>query len=184
VRSKLSEELNVTEDDLTSIVLHQLRATKNNKLTQTQEAQFEEDELEEYFIIERDSGEPSSEGRLTHPAKLQEVSPELDEQFKTFLKALKKAKPEVMSDKRKRDEIYTTVMGNVLTAKLAQYPTTVEEDEALLKKSDIAKRHRMAIEVRLGEKRLVQEAIALVQGEEEPVASNGGKGGKKTKREA
>ncbi|KAF2823201.1 SET domain-containing protein RMS1 [Ophiobolus disseminans] len=127
------------------------------------ETEFDEEELEEYFIIERDSGEPDGEGRLTYTAELREISPELEEQLKTFLKALKKARPDSFADKRKRGEICIAAITQALTAKLEQYPTSAQEDEALLKKGDLSKRHRMAIEVRLGEKKLLQEGVALMQ---------------------
>jgi SET domain-containing protein 6 len=80
------------------------------------------------------------------------------------LKALKKTNPETFADKRKRDEISSASILQALTAKLAQYPTSTQEDKALLKKDGISKRHRMAIEVRLGEKELLHEAVALLQG--------------------
>jgi SET domain-containing protein 6 len=85
--------------------------------------------------------------------------------MKAFLKALKKSNPSIFADKRKRDEICNAAAAQALTAKLEQYPTSVEEDEALLKQANLAKRHRMAIEVRLGEKMLLREAIALMRGE-------------------
>jgi SET domain-containing protein 6 len=128
----------------------------------SQESQLDEDELEEFFIVERDSGAPDEEGRLTEEAVLREVSPELEEQLKALLKALKKSKPE-LADKRKRDETFNSVVAKALADKMAEYPTTREEDEALLRKSDLASRHRMAVEVRLGEKILLQEAIELVK---------------------
>lgn len=124
---------------------------------------MDEDELEEYFIVERDSGEPDSEGRLVYPAELREIPPELDEQLKTVLKMLKKAKPDAFADKRKREDICNAAILQALTAKIGQYPTTAQEDEALLKKNDISKRHRMAVEVRLGEKMLLQEVIDLLK---------------------
>jgi SET domain-containing protein 6 len=114
---------------------------------------------------------------LTYPAELRDVSPELDEQVNMILKMLKKNRPDAIPEKRKRDEIYTTLVGKALATKLAQYPTSVEEDEKLLLNEGIGKRRRMAIEVRLGEKRLLQEALALVKdGEGEERA------GKKAKR--
>ena len=137
-------------------------------------------ELEEFFIIERDSGEPSSHGTLTQPAALREVSPELEEQFKTFLKVLTKR-----DSKRKRsDAVYNTVVGKALKARLAQYPTSIEHDEALLSRDDLAKRHRMAVEVGLGEKRLLQEALALIHADANDAHEdkNGGRGSKKAKR--
>jgi SET domain-containing protein 6 len=120
--------------------------------------------MEDYFIIERDSGVPDEQGRLTYPAKLREVSQELEEQIKDFLKVAKRVNASLIPEKRKRDILCDTVIVEALEKKLAQYPTTVLEDVALLKKADLSKRYRMAIEVRLGEKRLLQEAIALVRG--------------------
>jgi SET domain-containing protein 6 len=135
--------------------------------------------LEEYFIIERDSGEPDSEGRLVYPARFREMPPELDEQLKTFLKALKKSKPDAFADKRKRDDICNAAIAQALAAKLEQYPTSTQEDEALLKTEGLSKRHRMAIEVRLGEKVLLQEATASMQestaAEEEPSSERAAK---------
>jgi SET domain-containing protein 6 len=120
--------------------------------------------MEDYFIIERDSGVPDEQGQLTYPAKLREVSQELKEQIKGFLKVAKSVNASLIPEKRKRDILCDTVIVEALEEKLAQYPTTVLEDVALLKKADLSKRYRMAIEVRLGEKRLLQEAIALVRG--------------------
>jgi SET domain-containing protein 6 len=131
-------------------------------LIKSQESQRDREDLEESFIIERDSGEPDSEGRLVHDAKLREISPELDEQIKSLLKTLKKSKPQAFADKRKRDDILNAAVAKALTAKMGQYSTSIQQDKALLKKDSLAKRHRMAVEVRLGEKLLLQEAIALV----------------------
>ncbi|OAK94480.1 SET domain-containing protein RMS1 [Phaeosphaeriaceae sp. SRC1lsM3a] len=147
VRSAVAQQLNLAEDVLEGI-----------------EAEMDEDEVEEYFIIERDSGEPDSEGRLVYPAQLREISPELDEQLKTLLKALKKSRPEVFADKRKREDICNAAVLQALKVKLGQYPTTAQEDEGLLKKEGLSKRNSMAVEVRLGEKILLQEGIDLIKG--------------------
>ncbi|KAJ8112560.1 hypothetical protein OPT61_g5096 [Boeremia exigua] len=120
------------------------------------------------FIIERDSGAPDEEGRLTEDAKMNEF-PELEEELKEALKTIKKHKPDVVADKRKRDTIVNTVLTQVLTEKLAEYPTSIQDDRALLKDSNIANRHRMAIEVRLGEKVLLEEALAMVMARAEAV---------------
>ncbi|KAG9189920.1 N-lysine methyltransferase SETD6 [Alternaria panax] len=146
------------------------------------EAKLEEnEELEEYFIIERDSGEPNSEGQLTYSAQLRAISPELEEQLKVVLKALKKHNPKHNPEKRKREDIFNTVITKALTAKMARYPTSIEEDNKLLKGNDLEKRRRMAIEVRLGEKKLLHEAIALLQGGQE---ESDQQAGKKSKRKA
>ncbi|ROT34588.1 SET domain-containing protein RMS1 [Sodiomyces alkalinus F11] len=127
------------------------------------QSQMDEDEIEDSFIIERDSGDPDSEGRLTETPVLREISSELDEQIKSFLKALKKLDASRIPDKRKRDDIRNAVVAKVLDARLAQYPTTAQNDEALLARDDLPHRHRMAVHVRLGEKKLLQEAIDLLQ---------------------
>ncbi|KAF2034318.1 SET domain-containing protein RMS1 [Setomelanomma holmii] len=163
VASALAQRLNITESQLPKL-----------------------EDMEDYFIIERDSGDPDSEGRLTFEYKLREISPELDEQLTTFLKALKKSKPDAFLDKRQRVEIYSAAIKQALAAKLAQYPTTISANEALLKKADMSKRHRMAVEVRLGEKTLLQEAIALVDGEAgaKEEEEDGGPATKKVKTKA
>ncbi|KAF1828859.1 SET domain-containing protein [Decorospora gaudefroyi] len=144
VRLALGKELDVSDDELVKV----------------QEMLQEKEDLEEYFILERDSGEPDAQGRLTYEPQLRDTSPELEEQVKLFLKALKKSHS---ADKRKRDEVHHDVVARALRAKLREYPTTMEEDEALLLKDDLGKRHRMAVEVRLGEKILLREALGLVQ---------------------
>ncbi len=71
--------------------------------------------------------------------------------------------PELISDKAARDEASQSITNKVLVAKLDAYPTSIEFDEDLLKRQDVPKRVRMAVEVRLGEKVLLQEAINLVE---------------------
>ncbi|RAQ98997.1 set domain-containing protein rms1 [Stemphylium lycopersici] len=164
VRTALGEELELSKE-----VIQEIEADVEKKM---------DSELEEFFIIERDSGDPSSYGTLEQLAVLREISPELDEQLKLFLKAVRKRDP-----KRKRDDgIFNTVVERALKARLAQYPTSVEDDEALLSKDNIGKRHRMAVEVRLGEKRVLQEALVLVQGGNNTVHGGEERAGKRTKR--
>lgn len=56
---------------------------------------------------------------------------------------------------------FAEIMTKVIPARLEQYATTVEQDEELLRKSETSGRLRMAVEVRLGEKKLLQEARAV-----------------------
>lgn len=79
------------------------------------------------------------------------------------LKIIKKQKPEAVVDKRKRDEIANTVVLQVLAEKLLDYPTSIEEDRAALQKPDLTNRQRMAVEVRLGEKVLLEEALTMLK---------------------
>ena len=62
-----------------------------------------------------------------------------------------------------RSKLETETVGHVLVTLLRlrerEYTTTLEEDEAQLKTENLPHRARLAIEVRLGEKRLLREAI-------------------------
>jgi hypothetical protein len=53
------------------------------------------------------------------------------------------------------------VLTDVLGAKMAKYEASIQEDGELLK-TDLPTRKRMAIEVRLGEKRIIQKALDRV----------------------
>jgi SET domain-containing protein 6 len=105
---------------------------------------------------------PDEQGRLNYPPKLRKVSEELEEQIRVFFEVIKKVDANLVPNKRERDEVCNTAIAEALKTRLAQYSTTVREDRALLRRENLGKRYRMAIEVRLGEKRLLQEAIALV----------------------
>jgi SET domain-containing protein 6 len=111
--------------------------------------------------------------------ELHEISQELDEQLRILLKALKKSNPDAFVDKRKRDEICNATVSAALSAKLRQYTTSLQDDEALLKKDDLTRRHKMALQVRVGEKKLLQEAITLMQGDTATAQECNGERGKK-----
>ncbi|KAK2043155.1 SET domain-containing protein [Colletotrichum somersetense] len=144
VQSSLNEHLQLTDEVWKQVAEH-----------------VDPEDLEDVFVLERESGEPDSEGRLTTPAKVQEVSAELEEQLKGILKAIKKVRADLIPDKRKRDEVYQRVVISTLQKLLAQYPTTAEEDEAMLASGNLTSRQKMAVEVRLGEKRLIKEALQV-----------------------
>lgn len=124
--------------------------------------EIDADEESDPFIIERDSGAPNEEGRLVEEAKMNDF-PELEEELKDALKVIKKHRPDVITHKKQRDGIVNAVIIAVLTNKLAEYPTSIREDRAMLKKSDITNRTRMAIEMRLGEKILLEEALTMLK---------------------
>jgi Rubisco LSMT substrate-binding len=54
------------------------------------------------------------------------------------------------------------VVLEVLSKRMQEYDTSMEEDESFLQNPDIGKRQTMAIEVRLGEKKNLQKAIDRV----------------------
>ncbi|OLN88998.1 Ribosomal lysine N-methyltransferase 4 [Colletotrichum chlorophyti] len=165
VQAVLNEQLKLTDDVWKQLVsgrlchMHARTLYTDISGKKIKEEHVDPEDLEDVFVLERESGEPDSEGRLTTPAKVQEISAELDEQLKGVLKAIKKVKGDLIPDKRKRDEIYDRVVTLALQRLLAQYPTTAEEDEILLASGHLTPRQKMAVEVRLGEKRLLKEAL-------------------------
>lgn len=75
----------------------------------------------------------------------------------------------LIRDKRKRDEVRQAVLAGTILAVESRYPTTIAEDELLLQQTHLGKRRRMAIQVRIGEKRLLEE------GQDIPVNPVGGR---------
>ncbi|KAH0537842.1 hypothetical protein FGG08_005455 [Glutinoglossum americanum] len=57
------------------------------------------------------------------------------------------------------------VLRRILEARLKEYPTKLEDDEMLLRDGGLSLRRKMAIEVRLGEKRVLKEAWLEIEGD-------------------
>lgn len=138
--------------------------------------------MEDTFVLERESPEVNSDGTFSGPAVLEGLPADMMEQVKVFLKAVKKVYPDAISDKRKRDEVTHGALARILPVLESRYPTSAVDDERLLEQGGLTKRAGMAIEVRLGEKKLLQEAKALISGLSEggPDTANGAN--KKQKR--
>ncbi|KAF9771541.1 hypothetical protein IL306_010804 [Fusarium sp. DS 682] len=149
-------------------------------LEQIRGALEEDEEFEDTFVLERETGEVNSDGTFAEPARFESMPEDLQEQLKTFLKSVKKAQPDAIPDKRKRDEIHQAVLAKTLEALLARYPTSIAEDETLLKQG-LNQRTRMAVVVRLGEKKLLQEAIAAFSGDVEMTMEDESGPAKRTK---
>lgn len=62
-----------------------------------------------------------------------------------------------------RSKLATTTVGQVLAiileSRTKDYPTTIEEDQAILKAGNLTNRHTMAVQVRLGEKLVLEKAV-------------------------
>ncbi|KAF4970855.1 hypothetical protein FSARC_2221 [Fusarium sarcochroum] len=159
-----------TNFGISSKVLEQLRNTLE-----------EEEEFEDTFVLERETGEVNSDGTFAGPARFETMPEDLQEQLKTFLKGVKKAHPDAIPDKRKRDEIHQAVLAKTLEALASRYPTNVSEDELLLKDPGVHPRVRMAVTVRVGEKKLLQEAIDASSGDVEMTMDDESGPAKRTK---
>lgn len=125
--------------------------------------EMDEEELEDTFVLDRESGEPNPDGTFSTPAKVTEMPADLCEQLKEFLKAVKKVQPDSIPDKRKRDEVQQAVLLKTLQKLQRRYQTTFAEDMVVLRQTGISKRNWMALQVRLGEKQLLQEAKAIFE---------------------
>ncbi|KAI0426564.1 SET domain-containing protein [Xylaria sp. FL1042] len=126
-------------------------------------AQFNPEELEDAFVIDRDLEEPNSRGEYHGPKTLKALPEDLREQINSILKAVRKLSPETIPDKQRRDEICLSAMGRAFELKLAEYATSTAEDEQLLSSNLVSGRARMGLFVRYGEKLLLQEAINLAR---------------------
>lgn len=138
--------------------------------------------MEDTFVLERECPEVTPEGTFPpSPAaapRFAALPGDLEEQLKEFLGAVRAVDPSLIPDKRKRDELQVAIMARALAALEAQYPTTLAQDEQLLASDDAARledRERMALVVRVGEKRLIREAQAFLEasGQQQPQQQNG-----------
>lgn len=125
---------------------------------------LEEDEIEESFVLERESGDPDETGVNSSPAEFVGLPEELEDQVYQFVAPALNINGKVdKTQKRKLKSVFAEVVAKAIEARMAQYATSVEEDQELLRKEETNGRSRMAVEVRLGEKRLLMEAKAFVQ---------------------
>jgi N-lysine methyltransferase SETD6 len=143
---------------------------------------LEDEEIEDVFVLDRDMDGPDSRGELHGDIVFKHFPADLEEQITALLRAIRKASPDAVPDKRKRDEISVTAIHRTLQLRLAQYPTTEEQDMAIVQKigerlhmigasgsQNVAEvvrpiyRHRLATIVRVGEKKLLKEAIQFAE---------------------
>ncbi|KAJ9639689.1 Ribosomal lysine N-methyltransferase 4 [Knufia peltigerae] len=132
------------------------------------------------FILERDSGDPDDQGLCPVDAKFISFPEELVDVVRHVVTMVlsasdptqtqSKNKP-AKSKSNKNEEvkkIKTTtleILSLVVRRRLDQYPTTIQDDEnLLLLDKTTTSRARMAIDVRLGEKRLLVEALEWTEG--------------------
>ena len=118
------------------------------------------DLLEDAYLLEREAGDTADEKSST-------TFSEFPDDLVLLLKTLLARKDEykklaVLEKKRETQLVVETakVMAEVLKARVKEYKTSIAEDKELLQKESIQGRRRMAVEVRLGEKEVLQEAQA------------------------
>lgn len=137
-------------------------------------AAFDPEDLEDPIMIDREFNEDEESGSLKalQPGKvLSELPSVLRKQTRAFVKrALREQKKSKQALAGEQDEtlLGLTAIHEAITARLATYSTFLQEDLALWarienKEVPVSSRQRMALQVRIGEKRLLSEAEALAR---------------------
>lgn len=129
--------------------------------------------LEEGFIIDRGAEDPDSEGRVRdddeNNNKKAEVPEELLAQMKEVMKAVKALRPDAVPDKAARDRAIYAAIAQALRARTQEYSTTLAQDLELYEKrkascpGGVLDPETMALDVRIGEKVLLQEVSEAVR---------------------
>ncbi|KAK4120998.1 SET domain-containing protein [Parathielavia appendiculata] len=136
-----------------------------------------DDAFEESFVLERASDDPDSEGRLGTDTVFAGLPDELGEQFKAFLKSIKKVCNAnlavlALSDGDMRKNLYLQAVLGALQARERQYATSLEEDEHIIRAGQLTRRQQMAVWVRRGEKQVLREAQAWVRRQMDELRNN------------
>lgn len=127
-----------------------------------QEQKVKQHKLQESYTFERDSGDPEDDGRLTYEPKFRQLPEGLERRLVYIIFHLaRKKNNDYITNNNKVDMVYKVIV-EALQHRLMEYPDAVRRDEAILALENLPKRKRMAVEVRLGEKRLLQEALEFV----------------------
>lgn len=129
----------------------------------------EDKEVTDGFIIDRESGDPTEEGLCPTEAKFTKFPEDLVDVVGEVIGGalLNVNKKSRMTDEERRKELKRRVlmtMRRIVEKRAAEYGTSIEQDEELLARQETVGRLRMAIEVRLEEKRLLREAGEWVEG--------------------
>lgn len=126
--------------------------------------------LEEGFIVDRGAEDPDSEGRVRDDNnKKAEVPEEMLAQMKEAMKAVKALRPDAVPDKAARDRAIYAAIAQALRARTQEYSTTLAQDLALYEKQKMScpggvlDPETMALDVRIGEKVLLQEVSEAVR---------------------
>jgi hypothetical protein len=152
-------------------------------LSLLQLSELDPDELEDAFVIERDSEGPDSTGSFTGPAVMNNMPSDLTSQLKGVVKILQKRDPSCDAGKEGRQRIINNTLSNLIETLITAYPTSIEDDEALLLDPSISKRSRLAVEIRIGEKKLLMEARATLNAVQSRPSNGDGDGERPSKKQ-
>ena len=147
----------------------------------------EEEEVEDGFVLERESGEPDETGVNNYPAKFTGFPEELEMQvYQVVAPAVGIDVGKGRADKAQKLRLksaFAEVMARAIATRQGQYATSIQQDEEMLRNPAVQGRLRMAVEVRVGEKYLLQESLAFaneqVEQHRQPVEESGDRPAKK-----
>lgn len=125
----------------------------------------DDEEVEESFVLERESGDPDETGVNASPAVFTAFPEELEEQVSRAIApavGIDSQRPD-KTERKKLKVAFLETMAQVIPARLKQYQTSIPQDEELLSRGETMGRLRMAVDVRLGEKKLLREAGVVVE---------------------
>lgn len=122
------------------------------------------EDVKDGFVLEREAGDPNEQGLCISEPKFIKFPDELVALISGVVERLlknevKRRKIDSEGNKKLTKRTTLDMLACVVRSRLKSYPTLIDRDEALLKKRDTKDRLKMAIDVRLGEKRLLQEAL-------------------------
>lgn len=126
------------------------------------------EDLKDGFVLEREAGDPDEQGFCTSTPKFTKFPDELVTLISGMIESLLKSKAKkrkVDNDNSKKLVKRATldVLAIIVRSRLEGYQTSIDQDEALLTGETINPRLKMAINVRLGEKRLLKEALVWTE---------------------
>lgn len=127
---------------------------------------LEDVDLEEGFLLERETGDPNEQGIFTTDADFNRFPDELMQLISTMLIVVRhNTSSAKLNDSLKRTIKRETfeVLGKLIEERLSEYATTLEQDEELSVKPNAPSRQRAAFDVRRGEKKLLKEAHNFAQ---------------------
>ena len=146
-------------------ILHSIRQELrfNEKDWEKVKQMVDEEDFEDYFVIDHGADEPDASGQMSASSHGVNLPDDLWDQIKSFLKSVKQIFPELVADKKKRDEVMYSAVLQALEARLSAYTTTLEHDRAISRSGPMEERLRMALDVRMGEKLLLSQATTTVK---------------------
>ncbi|KAK5096799.1 Ribosomal lysine N-methyltransferase 4 [Lithohypha guttulata] len=165
VKTVISETLHIPNDPAATAA-----DTLNKTISQLTETEdYETLDLENGFLLDREAGDPDEYGLCTTEARFTAFPEELVSiisELVTRLESGEMRKKRLTREEDKKRFVKNrtlTVLEAIVRKRMAEYETSVDVDEGLLLRegSDggVGRRLRMALNVRVGEKRLLREAL-------------------------